>query len=54
MKEAKAEHGNIKEVFVFGEGEGATPFASLLATNDEPPKVDSPNPKTVAFRVPVD
>lgn len=34
-KEAAAEAG-IEEVFVFGETEGATPFASLLTENNQP------------------
>jgi acyl-CoA synthetase (AMP-forming)/AMP-acid ligase II len=30
---------SIREIFVFGEAEGATPFASLLTHGDQPPKV---------------
>jgi len=30
----------VQEVFVFGEAEGATPFASLLTADAEPPHVD--------------
>jgi acyl-CoA synthetase (AMP-forming)/AMP-acid ligase II len=37
--EAAAASG-VEEVFVLGEGEGATPFASLLANGDTPPDVD--------------
>lgn len=36
-----ARAANVEEVFVFGEGEGATPFASLLVETDEPlPEVE--------------
>ena len=38
-QEAVAE-SNVKEIFVFGEAEGATPFASLLQNDGEPPKVE--------------
>ncbi len=38
-KQAAARAG-VKEVFVFGEAEGATPFASLLNNTGEPPKVE--------------
>jgi acyl-CoA synthetase (AMP-forming)/AMP-acid ligase II len=34
-----AERSGVEEVFVFGEAEGATPFASLMST-DAPPDVD--------------
>jgi acyl-CoA synthetase (AMP-forming)/AMP-acid ligase II len=37
---AAARQAGVEEVFVFGEGEGATPFASLLAAGDTPPAVD--------------
>jgi len=37
-KEASAET-KVKEIFVFGEAEGATPFAALLANNAPAPKV---------------
>lgn len=37
-KEAAAKSG-IQEVFVFGEAEGATPFADLLSHGDSPPSV---------------
>ncbi|MBI1881906.1 MAG: 4-coumarate--CoA ligase family protein [Chloroflexi bacterium] len=30
---------NVQEIFVFGEAEGATPFASLLQSQGEPPQV---------------
>ncbi len=30
---------SIREIFVFGEAEGATPFASLLTHGDQPPRV---------------
>ncbi len=35
-----AEKAGVEEVFVLGEAEGVTPFASLLATDAEPPRVD--------------
>src|SRR4030095_12580397 len=31
---------DVPELFVFGEAEGATPFASLLTSGSEPPDVD--------------
>src|SRR5438445_2191878 len=31
---------SVREIFVFGEAEGATPFATLLAHGDQPPKVE--------------
>jgi acyl-CoA synthetase (AMP-forming)/AMP-acid ligase II len=34
-----AKEANIQEIFVFGEAEGATPFASLLQSQGEPPQV---------------
>jgi acyl-CoA synthetase (AMP-forming)/AMP-acid ligase II len=34
-----AEATGIEEVFVFGEGEGATPFTELLKAGDQPPEV---------------
>lgn len=37
LEAAKA--ANLREVFVFGEGAGATPFASLLQNSGEPPSV---------------
>jgi acyl-CoA synthetase (AMP-forming)/AMP-acid ligase II len=37
---AAAAASGVEEVFVLGEGEGATPFASLLANGDTPPAVD--------------
>ena len=37
---AAAQQAGVEEVFVLGEGEGATPFASLLAAGDTPPAVD--------------
>ncbi len=39
-----AKNSNIKEIFVFGEAEGATPFASLLQSDGVVPEVDI-NPK---------
>jgi acyl-CoA synthetase (AMP-forming)/AMP-acid ligase II len=36
---AAADRAGVAEVLVFGEAEGATPFASLLTTKDAPPKV---------------
>lgn len=38
------EAGGIEEIFVFGEAEGATPFASLLTSDGQLPPVDI-NPK---------
>jgi acyl-CoA synthetase (AMP-forming)/AMP-acid ligase II len=37
---AAAERSSVQEVFVLGEAEGATPFATLLASEGEPPAVD--------------
>ena len=37
---AAAEGRNLRELFVFGEAEGATPFASLLDGGGEPPTVE--------------
>jgi acyl-CoA synthetase (AMP-forming)/AMP-acid ligase II len=37
---AAAERAGIEEVFVYGEAEGATPFAALLETGGEPPEVE--------------
>jgi acyl-CoA synthetase (AMP-forming)/AMP-acid ligase II len=37
---AAAAAAGVEEVFVLGEGEGATPFASLLTTGDTPPAVE--------------
>ena len=42
-KEAAAQ-SNIEEIFVFGEAEGATPFADLLKAGGQPPQVEI-NPK---------
>jgi len=38
-KAAAAEAGGIREIFVFGEAEGATPFASLLQSDGSLPPV---------------
>lgn len=38
-KQAAEEAGGIKEIFVFGEAEGATPFASLLKSDGQLPDV---------------
>ncbi|HSO51155.1 MAG TPA: 4-coumarate--CoA ligase family protein [Actinomycetes bacterium] len=35
-----AGRSGVEEVFVLGEGEGATPFADLLTAGDTPPEVD--------------
>jgi acyl-CoA synthetase (AMP-forming)/AMP-acid ligase II len=35
-----AKSAGVEEVFVFGEAEGAAPFAELMATDSEPPAVD--------------
>ncbi len=37
---AAQEAGGIKEIFVFGEAEGATPFASLLQSDGQLPQVE--------------
>jgi acyl-CoA synthetase (AMP-forming)/AMP-acid ligase II len=37
---AAAAAAGVEEVFVLGEGEGATPFASLLTAGDTPPAVE--------------
>ena len=34
-----AERSRVEEIFVYGEGDGATPFASLLEARGEPPRV---------------
>jgi acyl-CoA synthetase (AMP-forming)/AMP-acid ligase II len=36
---AAAERAGVEEIFVYGEGDGATPFASLLQAGGEPPEV---------------
>jgi acyl-CoA synthetase (AMP-forming)/AMP-acid ligase II len=36
---AAAERSAVEEVFVYGEADGATPFAALLETSGEPPQV---------------
>ena len=41
---AAQEVGGIEEIFVFGEAEGATPFASLLKSDGQLPPVEI-NPK---------
>jgi len=38
-QKAAAESGQIKEIFVLGEAEGATPFAELLKSDGRPPAV---------------
>ena len=38
-REAARQVPTVREIFVFGEAEGATPFASLLSHGDEPPQV---------------
>ena len=43
-KAAAEEAGGIEEIFVFGEAEGATPFASLLQSDGQIPPVQI-NPK---------
>src|SRR5437870_8293820 len=37
---AAAKQANIEELFVFGEAEGATPFASLLESDGDVPRVE--------------
>jgi acyl-CoA synthetase (AMP-forming)/AMP-acid ligase II len=45
-----ARDAGVREVFVFGEAEGVTPFAALLATDDDPPVVEiSPREDLVAL-----
>ncbi len=45
-----ARDSSVEEVFVFGEADGATPFASLLATDADPPQVEiSPRDDLVAL-----
>src|SRR5579884_3862034 len=39
-RQAAQEVGTIREVFVFGQAEGATPFDDLLATDAEPSTVE--------------
>src|SRR3989441_9546416 len=41
---AAAKAANVEELFVFGEAEGATPFAALLESDGEVPRVEI-NPK---------
>ena len=36
---AAAERSTVEETFVYGEADGATPFASLLQAGGEPPEV---------------
>jgi acyl-CoA synthetase (AMP-forming)/AMP-acid ligase II len=36
---AAAEHSTVQEILVYGDADGATPFASLLGTAGEPPEV---------------
>jgi acyl-CoA synthetase (AMP-forming)/AMP-acid ligase II len=37
---AAADRSGVEEIFVLGEAEGATPFAELLASKGEPPRVE--------------
>ena len=37
---AAAERSGVEEIFVYGEADGATPFASLLRAGGEPPQVE--------------
>jgi acyl-CoA synthetase (AMP-forming)/AMP-acid ligase II len=37
---AAAQRAGVEEVFVYGEADGATPFATLLLSGAEPPQVD--------------
>lgn len=48
---AAARDASTEELFVFGEAEGATPFASLLDSNGEVPRVDI-DPKTDLVALP--
>jgi acyl-CoA synthetase (AMP-forming)/AMP-acid ligase II len=45
---AAAEKAGVGEVLVFGEAEGATPFASLLTAGDTPPHVRIDPPRDLA------
>jgi acyl-CoA synthetase (AMP-forming)/AMP-acid ligase II len=42
LERARAAAGRsaVEEIFVLGEAEGATPFAALMASQDEPPRVE--------------
>ena len=37
---AAADRSSVEEVFVYGEAEGATPFASLIRAGAEPPRIE--------------
>jgi acyl-CoA synthetase (AMP-forming)/AMP-acid ligase II len=41
---AAAEAAGVEEIFVFGQADGATPFAHLLASDGEPPSLDALDP----------
>ena len=41
-----AARSRVEEIFVYGEGDGATPFASLLEARGEPPGVAIDRPRT--------
>ncbi len=47
-----ADRAGVEEVFVFGEAEGATPFASLLASGGSPPDLDGLDPATALAALP--
>ena len=47
-----AQAANVEEIFVFGEGEGATPFGSLLVENSAPPPEVEINPNEDVVALP--
>ena len=49
---AAAEKAGVEEVFVFGEAEGATPFASLLAPAGDPPDLGDLDPSEALAALP--
>ena len=51
-REAADQVAGVRDVPVFGDADGATPFAQLLETGDEPPEVDiNPTEDVVALPV---
>ncbi len=49
---AAADRAGVEEVFVFGEAEGATPFASLLAPGGDPPDLSDLDPAEALAALP--
>ena len=49
---AAADQAGVEEVFVFGEAEGATPFAALLAPAGAPPDLSSLDPSEALAALP--